>query len=183
MPSHDGSERESEPTEIPESAPIFKWETLRVVGPYLLRYKEPIHGQTCEVELSSGQKVNVFRADDGQFYFCHGLTFGSKDAPGGALSPFSGEDVQTILTSHYSLVDPESKAVAGDILVWRGPSGKTPHSAILINPVVTAGKHYLDYDSTLRSKNGMEPEATMTLLQLVEGPDGYGESYNVFRRK
>lgn len=107
------------PTDPYQQEPIFKWETMREVGPDALPFKEPVHGKILEVELTSGHKVNVFRADDGQFYFCHGLTFGGKQAPGGAVSPFSGKDVQTIVDNHYGLVDPQSAAVAGDILVWR----------------------------------------------------------------
>ncbi len=136
-----------------------------------------------EVELTSGHKINVFRADDGEFYFCHGLTFGGKEAPGGAVSPFSGEDVLTILENHYERVDPEVVAVAGDILVWRGLGGETPHSAILTNPVIRVGENLLSYDSLLRSKNGTLPEAILTLEQLVAGPQSYGESYTVYRRR
>lgn len=163
--------------------PVFKWDTLREVGPHTLPFKEPVRGTELEVELTSGHKVNGFRADDGQFYFCHGLTFGGKDAPGGPVSPFSGQDVRTILEHHYRPVIPESDAVAGDILVWSGPSGETPHSAVLTAPVVTPGKDYLDYSSQLRSKNGKLPEATMTLERLVDGPESYGEAYNVYRRR
>jgi hypothetical protein len=60
---------------------VFKWETLKEVGPHTLPFKEPVSGKVLEVELTSGHKVEVFRADDGLFYFCHGLTFGGKDAP------------------------------------------------------------------------------------------------------
>jgi hypothetical protein len=133
--------------------------------------------------LTSGRSVHVFRANDAQFYFCHGLSFGGKDAPGGAVSPFSGQDVRLILENHFQLVDQESAAEVGDILVWWGPNGETPHSAILTDPVVMPATSYLDSRSQLRSKNGKLPEATMTLAQLVEGPQGYGESYNVYRRK
>src|SRR5262249_39683010 len=145
--------------------------------------REPVQGKLFEVELTSGHMVNVFRADDRQFYFCHGLTFGCKGAPGGAVSPFSGKDVRTILDNHFRPVDPESTAVPGDILVWEGPGGETPHSAILTSPVVPPGKKALGYASLLRSKNGKLPEATMTLEKLVSGPESYGESYNVYRRK
>ncbi len=182
-----GSTREMgtlvKPADAPEHEPIFKWETLREVGPHTLPFKEPLHGKTFEVELTSGHKINVFLADDGQFYFCHGLTFGGKEAPGGVVSPFSGKDVRTILENHYRPVDPETDAVAGDIVVWRGPAGETPHSAILTSPVVLPGKNYLDYSSLLRSKNGKLPEATLTLARLVDGPESYGESYNVYRRR
>jgi hypothetical protein len=99
------------------------------------------------------------------------------------VSPFSGKDVRTIIDNHYRLVDPESAAVAGDILVWRGPDGATPHSAVLTDPIVGPGKDQLDYRSQLRSKNGKLPEATMTLERLVDGPESYGESFNVYRRK
>jgi hypothetical protein len=149
----------------------------------MLPFKEPVLGKTFEVELTSGPKVKVFRADDGQFYFCHGLTFGGKEAPGGAVSPFSGQDVRTILDNHFRLVDPESAAIPGDIMVWKGPGGETPHSAILTNPVVPPSHNSLDYNSVLRTKNGKLPETTMTLEKLVDGPESYGESYNVYRRK
>jgi hypothetical protein len=155
---------------------------MREVGPHTLPFKEPVRGKIFEVELTSGRKVTVFRAEDAQFYFCHGLTFGGKEAPGGAVSPFSGKDVRTILDNHYRLVDPESTAVAADILVWWGPTGETPHSAILTVPVVSPAKDHLDYSSQLRSKNGILPEATLTLERLTDGPESYGESYNVYRR-
>ncbi len=162
---------------------IFKWETMKEIGPHTLPFKEPIKGKMFEVELTSGHTIKVFRADDCQFYFCHGLTFGGKEAPGGPVSPFSGNDVQTILANHYRKIDRESDAVADNILVWFGPAGETPHSAILTDPVFVPGKNYLDYRSRLRSKNGTLAEATMTLERLVDGPGSYGESYNVYSRK
>ncbi len=171
------------PVDASEKQPIFKWETLRALRPHTLPFKELVQGTLVEVELAGGQKVHGFRADDGQFYFCHGLIFGGKEAPGGAVSPFSGNDVRLIVANHYQLVDPESAAVAGDILIWRGPGGETPHSAILTNPIVQPGKNYLDYRSQLRSKNGKLPEETMTFERLVDGPEGYGELYNVYRRQ
>ncbi len=183
MPGHNGSESGPKSVEAAEPGPIFKWETLCEAGPYRLRYKEPVHGKLFEVKLTCGRKVTVFRADEEEFYFCHGLTFGGKDAPGGPVSPFSGEDVRTILEYHYRPVDPESHAVGGDILIWWRASGGTSHSAILLNPVVELGRNYLDYRSVLRSKNGVLPEADMTLQQLIDAPDGYGESYTVFRRR
>jgi hypothetical protein len=163
--------------------PIFKWETMREVRTDTLPFKEPVQGRIFEVELTRGHKVKVFRADDGRFYFCHGLTFGGKEVSGGAVSPFSGKDVRTILDHHYELVDPQSAAVAGDILVWTGSGDETPHSAILTGPVVQPGRDFLDYSSQVRSKNGKLPEATMTLQRLVDGPESYGESYAVYRRK
>jgi hypothetical protein len=77
--------------------------TLREVGPHTLYYQPPVHGRVFEVELMSGAMVQVFRAADNRFYFCHGLTFGGKQAPGGAVSPFSGRDVRTILDNHFAL--------------------------------------------------------------------------------
>jgi hypothetical protein len=162
---------------------VFRWETLREVGPHTLPFKEPVSGLILEVELTSGHQVNVFRANDGAFYFCHGLTFGGKKAPGGPVSPFSGIDVRSIIDNHYQLVDPESAAAAGDVLVWTGPSGETPHSAILIGPAVHPGTGFLDYRCQLLSKNGKLPEATLTLEELVNGPGGYGETYRVYRRQ
>jgi hypothetical protein len=166
-----------------EDDPLFNWGTLRDVGPWVLAYAEPVHGRILEVELTSGPRIQVFRADDGQFYFCHGLTFGGKQAPGGAVSPFSGRDVRTILDNHYWHVDPESGAVPGDILVWRGLAPDTPHSAILTEPVVLPGKDYLDDSSKVRTKNGRLPEVEMTLGQLTGDEFLYGGSFHVFRRK
>jgi hypothetical protein len=162
---------------------IFKWEAMKEIGPWSLPYEEPVPGKVLEVELASGHKIRVFRADDGRFYFCHGLTFGGKDAPGGAISPFSGKDVQTILAAHYQLVAPESDAAAGDILVWKGLGDDTPHSAILAEPVVQQGKSYLDDSSRVRTKNGRMPETEMTLGRLTGDEFAYGDSFNVFRRK
>jgi hypothetical protein len=163
----------------PES--IFKWETLKEIRACTLNYKSRVPGRACEVQLTSGRMVEVWRADDGQSYFCHGLTFGGKDAPGGPVSPFSGEDVNTILQNHYLLIDPESAACPGDIFVWRGPGDDTPHSAVLLEPIVAPGGSRLDYTSKLRTKNGIKPETTMTLEQLIA--DYYGETYVVYRRK
>jgi hypothetical protein len=136
--------------------------------------------KVLEVELTGGEKVRVWRADDGQDYFCHCLTFGGKGAPGGAASPLA-EHVPTILAAHYEAI-PESQARAGDILVWQGAGpNEVVHSAILAEPVVTPGKGYLDYASTLRTKNGIMPETDMTLGRLVERY--YGESYRAYRRR
>jgi hypothetical protein len=148
----------------------------------LLPYESPVAGVVLAVELKCGSTVEVFRADDCQFYFCHGLTFGGVHAPGGPVSPFSGRDIQTILDNYYARVDPESQAVAGNILVWHGLDPEKPHSAILILPVITQGANLLDDDTLLRSKNGKMAESEYTLFNLTDGPNSYGESYNVYRR-
>jgi hypothetical protein len=166
-----------------EPGPIFKWETMREVGPHTLYYEQPVHGKVFEVELTSGPKVQVFRADDSKFYFCHGLTFGGKQAPGGAVSPFSGKDVRTILNNHYRFVAPESDAVRGDVLVWSGLGDDTPHSAILSEPVVQQGKGYLDYSSKVQTKNGRLSETEMSLERLCGDEFSYGDSFDVFHRK
>ena len=76
---------------------------------------------------------------------------------------------------------PEEQARAGDILVWRGIAPETtPHSAVLTDPVLEEGKRYLAYTTRLQSKNGLSPEMTMTLEQLI---GIYGESYNAYRRR
>jgi hypothetical protein len=159
---------------------MFKWETLREVEPQPLRYgMMEIPGQTYEVELTKGSKVQVWRSDDGEQYFCHGLTFGGKEAPGGVVSPY-GKEVPTILREYYEPVA-EPLARAGDILVWRGlGADDVVHSAVLTDPVVAEGKSYLDYGSRLQSKNGIKPEANRTLEELLRD---YGESYNMYRRK
>jgi hypothetical protein len=161
-------------------SPLFRWDTLREVGPHDLNYDPPTPGSAWEVELVSGPHIHVWRAADGTGYFCHGLTFGGKDAPGGPISPFTGTPVETILAGHYQLLREEATAAAGDILVWVGLDPETtPHSAILIQPIVTEGTTYLDDRTLLRSKNGMQPEADLTLFKLIER---YGESYHVYRR-
>jgi hypothetical protein len=165
-----------------EAEPLFNWGTMREVGPHTLHYQPPVHGTVFEVELTSGPKVQVFRGTDGRFYFCHGLTFGGTQAPGGAVSPFSGKDVRTILDNHYRRVEPESAAVAGDILVWKGLGDDTPHSAILTWPVVQEGTSYLDASSTVRTKNGRLPETEMTLERLTGDEYSFGDSFDVFRR-
>lgn len=163
-----------------EGEPLFRWDTLKEVEPYELNYKPRIRGTMFEVELTSGEKVSVWRSDEGPHYFCHGLTFGGKDAPGGPISPFTGVPVETILRHHFELI-PEAEASAGDILVWRGIApNSTPHSAVLTAPIVTPGRGYLDEATTVQSKNGMDPEANVTLGELF---GDYGESYNVYRRR
>jgi hypothetical protein len=183
MPGHDESEGSGNPSETAAHESIFKWATMREVGPWTLGYAQPVHGKAFEVELTSGHKVQVFRADDGLFYFCHGLTFGGKQAPGGAVSPFSGEDVRTILDNHYQPIEPESGAVRGDVLVWTGIGGDTPHSAILSEPVVRQGTSYLDYASRVWTKNGRLAEAEMSLGRLTGDEFSYGDSFTVYRRK
>ncbi len=164
-----------------EPASLFRWETLRVLEDYPLKYRALVPGKSWQVELVSGSTIRVWRADDGRQYFCHGLTFGGIEAPGGPVSPFSGEDVDTILAAHYEPVRPESAALVGDVLVWRDLDGTPVHSAILISAPVEAGRTRLSYSATVRTKNGMAPEALMGLGQLIA--DYYGESYQVYRRK
>jgi hypothetical protein len=160
---------------------IFRWDTIKEVQDQELQYQgRPVPGKMCEIELVSGATVQVWRSNDGQWYFCHGLTFGGKGAPGGAISPYTGRPVEVILQEHYQLI-PEAQAQAGGILVWKGVAPETtPHSAILTDPVVAQGKSYLDDASGLRTKNGLAPEASMTLAELIKL---YGESYNAYTRR
>jgi hypothetical protein len=134
MPAQNGTAAEHES--------IFRWDTLKETGPYVLRYSDlSVPGKAYEVTLRSGETVRVWRADDSRQYFCHGLTFGGKAAPGGPISPF-GEYVPTILRRYYELV-PEDQARAGDILVWRGlDADDVQHSAILTGPVLTGGEGF-----------------------------------------
>src|SRR5262249_26888796 len=146
---------------------------------HTLQVETPVAGKAYEIELTNGQKIHVWRADDGQQYFCHGLTFGGKEAPDAPISPF-GEFVLTILRGYYEPIA-EGQVEAGDLLIWRGlEANDVTHSAILTDPIVTPGKNYVDYSARLLTKNGVQPEATMTLEQLI---GVYGESYNTFRRK
>lgn len=173
-----GTQGGTEPAEAAGSGSIFKWETLKEIGPEHLDYETPVPGKVYEVELTSGKTVQVWRADDGQQYFCHGLTFGGKEAPGGPVSPLGG-DVPTILQEHYQLV-PEEQARAGDVLVWRDDANDVKHSAILTHPVLARGKQYLDDSARLQTKDGMEPETNVSLGDLI---NDYAEAYNTFRRK
>jgi hypothetical protein len=169
---------ETEPPGGREQPPLIKWDTLHEIGLLTLPYEEPVAGKVLEVELAGGTTIRVWRASDGRQYFCHGLTFGGKDAPGGPISPF-GQTVPTILREHFQAV-PEGAAGSGDILVWQGlDANEVIHSAILTAPLMAPGRNYLDYSARLRSKNGIEPEADWSLGQLI---DLYGESYNTFRR-
>jgi hypothetical protein len=160
---------------------IFNWASLREVGTDTLDDQgQSVPGKACEIELTSGKTVRVWRSDDGRQYFCHGLTFGGKGAPGGAVSPYTGVSVETILQEHYQPI-PEGQAEPGDILVWRGIAPETtPHSAILTEAVLAEGKTYLDYSARLQTKNGLTPEENMSLKQVI---DIYGEAYNTYRRR
>jgi hypothetical protein len=160
---------------------IFKWETMQERGIDHGQYHgQPVPGKMYEVELTNGKTVEVWRADDTKAYFCHGLTFGGKEAPGGAVSPCTGMPVETILEGYYRL-SPKAEAKPGDILVWRGLAPETtPHSGVLTDPVFAEGKKYLADGTRLQTKNGFSPEANMRLEQLFEI---YGESYNAYRRR
>jgi hypothetical protein len=164
-----------------EHETIFKWETMKEVGRHELQYRDgAVPGEVFEVELTSGRMVRVWRADNGHAYFCHGLTFGGKEAPGGVISPL-GDHVSTILRGHYEVIA-EAQARAGDILVWHGfGPNDVVHSVILSNAVVTPGTNNLDYAARLQTKNGLLPETNMTLGQLIE--NFYGESYNAYRKR
>jgi hypothetical protein len=73
----------------------------------------------------------------------------------------------------------QSRRHPGDILVWQGmPPNTTPHSAILSRPDIARG--IVQSSTRLRTKNGMMPEANLSLEQLIEI---YGESYNVYERR
>jgi hypothetical protein len=160
--------------------PIFRWDTLKEVGPHDLGYRPIVPGKMMEVALTSGTVVRVWRSADGMQYFCHGLTFGGKDAPGGPVSPYTGASVEAVLREYYESI-PEAEARAGDILVWRGIAPETtPHSAVLSDVVRLPGEGYLHESSRLRSKNGMLPEGEFALQELWAA---YGESYGCYRRK
>jgi hypothetical protein len=160
--------------------PIFNWDTLKEIGPHDLGYKNPVKGKIYEVELTSGYTIKAWRADDGRQYFCHGLTFGGTDAPDGPISPFTGSSVETILQQHYQMIS-EKESRPGDILVWKGADpDSTPHSAILTDAIILEGKDYLADNAVLQSKNGILPEANLTLDQLNQD---YGETYSVYRRR
>ncbi len=183
MTNENGHAGAGPPTPAGDGGQFFKWETLEEADPHVLRFQgQPVPGKTFEVELTSGTKVRVWRSDDGQQYFCHGLSFGGKEAPGGPISPYTGEPVEAILREHYQMIPNEASARPGDVFVWRGLAPEsTPHSAVLTEVVVVPGKDLLDqHATTLRTKNGLSPETDMTLIQLL---GIYGETYNVYRRR
>jgi hypothetical protein len=164
---------------------IFIWATLKELAPEVLGYQNPVIVVRYEVELRCGERIHVWRSNDGKEFFCHGLTFGGKLAPGGAISPFGGAPVEAILRGHYDRVPGDEDAEVGDILVWRGvphsPEGTTPHSATLTAIGWTPGRSYLDGQVTLlQTKNGLLPEANLPLDDLF---DSYGETYDIYRRR
>jgi hypothetical protein len=110
----------------PGQLSIFRWETLKEIDPFVLRFNPPLPGKRFEVELTSGRKVRVWRADDGKQYFCHGLTFGGKEAPGGPISPFTGSSVETILEFHYE--PPKRKRKRAIFSSGRGLPPKPPRT-------------------------------------------------------
>jgi hypothetical protein len=171
----------TKPADGYEQRPIFRWDSLKKIGPHEIQYQgNPVPGKAYDIELTGGKTVRVWQSDDGRQYFCHGLTFGGKAAPGGIISPYTGAPVETILQEHFQMI-PEDQSHAGDILVWHGIAPQTtPHSAILIDPVVVQGKAHLDQRSRLQTKNGLSPEANRTLEQLIAV---YGDSYTVHRRR
>jgi hypothetical protein len=162
--------------------PLFEWETLQEAGRLDLQYQgKTVPGKVYDIQLTSGPVVRVWRSEDCQQYFCHGLTFGGKQAPGGPVSPFTGKSVETLLEWHYDIIA-EEQARPGDILVWRGPTPETtPHSAVLTDARLDPRQSYLDETATrLQTKNGLSPEANLSLGQLISI---YGESYNVYRKR
>jgi hypothetical protein len=119
-PDPNGADR-TRPADVGRSGPLFQWDPLTEVGTQELRYQDrTVPGRILEVEMTGGEKVRLGRADDGREYFCHGLTFDGKEAPGGAISPL-GDHVPTILRVHYQAVA-ETQARAGGIVVWWGAS-------------------------------------------------------------
>jgi len=170
----------SPPGEDQES--MFKWETLKEVGTQDLQHQGQVYpGKVYEVQLTNGQRINAWVADDRLQYFCHGLTFGGKDAPGAPVSPFTGRPVETILEGYYHPI-PDSQARANDILVWKGvPPETTPHSAILTEARLEPGEEYLSETTTrLQTKNGLFPETNVPLRDLIRI---YTDNYNAYRRR
>lgn len=159
--------------------PIFRWDTLREIDLHSLwRQGKWVAGKRCEIDLTNGKMIRTWKSDDGREYFCHGLTFGGKEAPNGAISPYTGIDVETILQGYYDMIL-EGDTRAGDILVWRGiPPETTPHSAILTEAAKSASR--LDYAVRLHSKNGLAEEGRFSLAELI---DAYGETYSPYRKR
>ena len=59
------------------------------IGPFRV---PPVPGTECEIELTSGDTIRVWRADDRVSYFCHGLTFGGKGRVDRNDHAFYGQD-------------------------------------------------------------------------------------------
>ncbi len=162
---------------------LFRWDTLRVVGPFDLRYLQRVKGSLVEVELLErpGTWILAWRGDDRAFYFCHGLTFGGVLAPGGPISPYEANAVEEILSVSYSVVNSEADASIGDVLIWNDPiTGSLKHSAILTTVKFDPIRGRLDDDSELLSKDGREPLGIEALWSLNVP---YGGKYRIFRRR
>ena len=96
---------------------MLQWDTLKEIGPHELHHRgKPVPGKMYEVELTSGKTILVWKSDDGQQYFCHGLTFGGKvNVPRGTY-PACLNDVN----------DKSSQARGGEVLRTRaGPESLT----------------------------------------------------------
>ena len=164
-----------------QEEPIFKWDTLREVGQETLRYQMGyLPGKVYEVELTSRAKSDglAWRRRPAIFLPRSDLRWEARHLAD-AVSPY-GKEIPTILRGHYDPV-PEHQTRPGDIVVFRGTDAdEVVHSAVLTSPVVAQGQNYLAYSTRVQSKNGVRPEANLTLEAVILA---YGESYNTYRRR
>jgi len=136
-------------------------------------------GDNYEVKTDAGNSIIVWKPHRNQAehhrYWCHGLTFGGKRAPGGPFSPYTGPSVQQIIKDEWDELWCCNIAKKGDIIVWSG----TRHSAILTK-VAVKGSKIDENNSRLDTKNGMEPEKKLSLKQINAT---YGNKYTCYTKK
>ncbi len=164
------------------STDLFRWDTLRVVGPQSLWYPLNVSGSIVEAELVDrpGTWISAWKPDDGVTYFCHGLTFGGSQAPGGPVSPISSNSIQTIVGASFREIGNESLARPGDIVVWTDPiTGVVNHSAIVFDVRIDRIRNCLDLDAEFLSKEGIDP---LRIVNLDEMSQTYGGMYKVYLR-
>lgn len=132
-------------------------------------------GATGNAMTSLGRPFVAWKPDDSvvkdEFkYWCHGFSTGSYEQFG--YSPFSGEDMETILEDEFRRID--KKPSVGDILVFRGASGavqqgQSVEGQILHSARIVTATHHRGRSTDVRldSKNGASPLAKNVSIETV----------------
>lgn len=101
-------------------------------------------------DYSTSQDVVIWVPDDGQTYWCHGYTFGGKDAPGGPYSTYGREVQEKILSMDGWRPNPSCQAAGDDILVFYNDKYQISHSGIIREVVLKLESERFCTDSILR---------------------------------
>jgi hypothetical protein len=147
-------------------APILDWGRARLVGPSNVNGHGD--GQRFEIPLRGGGVAHAWRPGasvrgDAR-YWCHGLSFGGVNAPGGPFS-IDNRDVDRVLRAGYNQF-PIRSARAGDVVIWRRRNGDVAHSAILTEVQLNRDNFIADrtrFDSK-DANNPLQRGITLALL-------------------